>query len=146
MSNEEIVRDVHRALASGNVTTMAQYLDPYIIFVLPGKNPFAGRYQGVGAVTALFTRVGEHYGHNRCTTIDLRYSSIRQQVAVSEIKQALVGEHRLQWQQHSLYFISHDQVTECWLLVDHLEPYESYWKLGSSQEERSTQTPSGRTP
>lgn len=133
-SNEEIVRELHSMLASGDFASVAQLLDEFVIYVLPGKNALAGRYQGLGAVTALFARVGEYDSRNRCTTSDVRISCTGQQVAVGEVKHAHIGGNTLQWRQNTLYFINEERIVECWMLVDDLKPYEAYWTYGNRSQ------------
>lgn len=133
-SNEEIVGEIHCQLGSGHITSIAELLDERVIYVLPGQNAFAGRYQGLGAVSALFTRVGDYCRRHHCTTSDLRIACTGQQVAVGEIKHALVDGRALQWRQNTLYFVSEGHIVECWMLVDDMKPYEAYWTYGSRNQ------------
>jgi ketosteroid isomerase-like protein len=58
-TNEQVLRGAYEAFSTGDMATFTSYLDPKVVWTMPGKGVLAGEHRGIDGVTAFLGKVME---------------------------------------------------------------------------------------
>ncbi len=124
--NEELIRAGYQAFGAGDMDALAGLLDPTVVWHVPGRNPFAGDYEGHEAVFGYFGRIAQETAGSM--SIDLHDAIANDVHGVGLIHVAAErGGRTIDERAVNVFHISDGKVTEAWYYPEDISAYDAFW-------------------
>lgn len=124
--NEDLIRAGYQAFGSGDMDGLAGLLDPTVVWHVPGRNPFAGDYEGHEAVFGYFGRMGQETAGSMNIEIHDVLANDEHGAALIHVR-AERGGRTIEERGVNVFHVNAGKVTEAWYYPEDIYAYDEFW-------------------